>query len=51
MPRPKSRAQAGFYGLIASGAITRPGFTKTAARNDLRGAKVKGLPKHKTKKR
>lgn len=43
MPRPRSRAQARFYGAIAGGAKVK-GFSAKAARDSLRGVKVKALP-------
>ncbi len=43
MPRPKSQKQAAFYGSIAGGAKVR-GFSAKAARDSLRGVKIKKLP-------
>lgn len=43
--KPVSRQQAKFYGAIAGGQINVPGFSKTEARNKLRGTKMKKLPK------
>ena len=47
---PKSKAQAGLLGLIASGQRKSAGITQDQAREMLRGAKVKNLPKHKRSK-
>lgn len=41
----KSKAQAGFMGLIASGKIKKPGLSKSKAKEFLRGVSVKRLPK------
>jgi hypothetical protein len=43
MPRPKSRAQARFYGAVAGGAKVK-GFSQKAARDSLRGVSIKRLP-------
>jgi hypothetical protein len=44
MPRPKSKAQARFFGAIAGGKARRKGFSRLAAKNDLRGVKYATLP-------
>lgn len=43
LARPASRAQARFYGAIAGGADV-PGISSAAARDALRGVKIKRLP-------
>jgi len=45
----KSKAQAGFMGLVASGKIKKKGLSKATAREFLKGVKVKKLPKRKKK--
>jgi hypothetical protein len=45
--KPVSRQQAKFYGAVAGGAVKVPGFSKTEARNKLRGTKMKKLPEMK----
>lgn len=49
--RPVSQRQARFFGAIAGGALKKKGFPAKAAKDDLRGVKVKKLPKKKKKKR
>ncbi len=49
MPKPKSKAQARFFGAIAGGTIKRSGFSKKTAHDSLRGVKVKRLPARKKK--
>jgi hypothetical protein len=45
MPRkPSSRAQARLYGAVAGGAVKIKGFSRKAAKSDLRGMKVSRLP-------
>jgi hypothetical protein len=50
MPKPKSQAQARFFGAIAGGrggkasTARRKGFGKRKAKASLRGVKVKALP-------
>lgn len=51
MPRPKSRAQARFYGAIAGGSVKLKRFPKSAAHDSLRGVKVSKLPAVKRKKK
>lgn len=43
----KSKAQAGFMGLIASGKVKKKGLSKAKAKEFLRGVNVKKLPKKK----
>jgi hypothetical protein len=43
----KSKAQAGFMGLVASGKIKKKGLSKKKAKEFLRGVKLKKLPKKK----
>lgn len=43
----KSKAQAGFMGLVASGKIKKKGLSKDKAKEYLRGVKVSKLPKKK----
>lgn len=40
----KSKAQAGFMGLIASGKVKKKGLSKNKAKEFLRGVKVNKLP-------
>jgi hypothetical protein len=42
---PKSKRQAGFFGLIASGKVKKKGFSRKQAREALKGSKTKNLPK------
>jgi hypothetical protein len=51
MPKPTSKAQAGFLGAVASGKKKVPGLTAAEARTRLRGANIKDLPKKKSKKK
>lgn len=43
----KSKVQAGFMGLIASGKIKKKGLSKEKAKEFLRGVKISRLPKRK----
>ena len=43
----KSKAQAGFMGLVASGKIKKKGLSKDKAKEFLKGIKFKNLPKKK----
>ena len=43
----KSKAQAGFMGLIASGKIKKKGLSKAKAKEFLRGVNVTHLPQKK----
>jgi hypothetical protein len=45
MPKAKSKKQAGFFGMVASGKKKVKGFSKKEAKERLRGVKVKSLPK------
>ena len=45
MPKAKSQAQAGFFGLIKSGKVKKKGFSASEAGKRLKGVKVKSLPK------
>ncbi len=47
----KSKAQAGFMGMIASGKFKKKGLSKNKAKEFLRGVKVKKLPKKVSKKK
>jgi hypothetical protein len=47
MRRPKSRAQARFFGMIAGGKIKVKGISSTKAKNATRGVKYKTLPARK----
>lgn len=51
MPKPKSRAQARFFGAIAGGHAHVKGFSKREAKNSLRGVKISALPPRKTAKK
>lgn len=52
MPRPKSKAQARLFGAIAGGRSTKAkGMSKSEAKTRLRGAKLKGLPARKRRKK
>jgi hypothetical protein len=44
----KSKAQAGFMGMIASGKIKKKGLSKSKAKEFLRGVKTSKLPKRKS---
>lgn len=48
---PKSKRQAGYLGLIASGKKKNPHLSATVAKEMLRGSKVKHLPTRAKKKR
>jgi hypothetical protein len=50
MPKPKSKQQAAYLGLIAAGDVRNPRINQGEAKAMLRGVKVKALPK-KVKKR
>jgi len=50
MPKPVSKAQAHYFGLIASGKRKVKGFSAKEARNRLRGTNVRALPKRKRSK-
>jgi hypothetical protein len=43
--KPVSEQQAKFFGAIAGGQLKVPGFSKTEAKNKLRGSKMSKLPK------
>lgn len=45
-----SKAQAGFMGRVASGAIKKKGLTPEKAKEYLRGVSVKKLPRRAGKK-
>jgi hypothetical protein len=45
----KSKAQAGFMGLIASGKIKKRGLSKKTAKEFLKGIKLRNLPNKKKK--
>ena len=46
-----SKAQAGFFGAVAGGKSTKKTtMTRAQARHHLRGEKIKGLPKRKSKR-
>ena len=47
----KSKAQAGFMGMVASGMKKVKGLSSMKAKEMMMGTKVKGLPKKKTKKK
>lgn len=47
MPKPVSKAQARFFGAVAGGSKRVKGFSKTEARNRLRGSKLSKLPARK----
>lgn len=52
MPKAKSKAQAGLLGAVIGGVNTKArGMSKSSARNDLRGVKVKSLPRRARKGR
>lgn len=51
MPKPKSKAQARFFGAVAGGKVHKKGFSKKEARDRLRGTKMKELPERKRKRR
>lgn len=44
MPAPKSKAQARFFGAIASGNARRKGFSRLAAKTSMRGQHIAPLP-------
>jgi hypothetical protein len=48
-PKPKSKAQARFFGAVAGGQKKVKGMTKKEAKQRLRGTKVKKLPARKKK--
>lgn len=41
----KSKAQAGFMGMVASGKIKKKGLSKAKAKEFLRGVKINKLPR------
>ena len=47
----KSKAQAGFMGMIASGKMKKKGLSKMKAKEFLKGVKVGKLPKKLKKKK
>lgn len=47
----KSRAQARFFGLIASGKLKKKGLSKAKAKEYLRGVHYNGLPARKKRKK
>ena len=47
----KSKAQARFMGMVASGKKKVKGLSKEKAKEFTRGQKLKKLPEHKTKKK
>jgi hypothetical protein len=47
----KSKAQAGFMGLVASGRLKKKGLSKAKAKEFLRGVSVSKLPKKKKGKK
>jgi hypothetical protein len=49
MPKAKSKAQAKFFGIIASGKKILKGFSKAEAKKRLEGIKMKNLPSRKSK--
>jgi hypothetical protein len=51
MPKPKSQKQARLFGMIASGKKKVSGFSKTTAKDSLRGQKVSKLPTRSKKKK
>jgi hypothetical protein len=50
MPKPKSKAQARFFGAIAGGRLKKKGFSPKEAKTRLKGTKMKKLPARKKKK-
>lgn len=46
----RSKAQARFFGAVASGRIKRKGLSRARAREMLRGTKTKRLPARKRKR-
>ena len=49
MPKAKSKKQAGFFGVIASGKKKVKGFSPVEAKERLKGVNYKKLPKTKKK--
>lgn len=47
----KSKKQAGFMGMVASGKMKKKGLSMMKAKEFLKGTKVKSLPKKKAKKK
>ncbi len=47
----KSKAQAGFMGLVASGKIKKKGLSKKKAKEFLKGVKLRNLPNKKDSKK
>jgi len=50
MPRPVSKAQARFFGMVAGGKIRVKGLSRKEAKTRLRGAKLKRLPARKRRR-
>lgn len=44
MPKVVSKSQAGFFGMLAGGAIKKKGLPASKAKEMLRGTKVSNLP-------
>lgn len=47
MPRASSKAQARFFGAVASGRLRKKGLSRKEARTRLRGVKMSRLPARK----